>query len=119
MDIKSIKQVHDRIREIQKMVSTITHTYANISPSTKIISTTVKNSQKSIPAKQVQKTQKSDQQQTNTNSVKIAEEVIKNILLKRQDNSAHPNLHAYQDMITQALRQYTSNGKLFNISIDE
>ncbi|MEJ5360782.1 MAG: hypothetical protein WHV26_01870 [Spirochaetota bacterium] len=114
MDINSIKQIQDRIKEIKKRFQTIQNTYAKVSPS---ISTVMPNSKATEASKEIATAQESSEtQKNNTATIKITEEILKNVINSKKENTAETlDVQQIQNLLQKAITQYTSNGKMFNI----
>ncbi|MGB4270596.1 MAG: hypothetical protein WBK20_15645 [Spirochaetota bacterium] len=114
MDINSIKQVQDRIKEIKNRFQTIQHTYGKLSPSTSIVMNDSKSTEASKDAATVQETRET--QKNNTAAIKITEEMLKNVLKSKKENTNETlDVQQIQNLLQKAITQYTSNGKIFNI----
>lgn len=114
MDINSIKQVQYRIKEIKNRFQTIQNTYAKVSPSPSIVVTNNKVAEASKETAIVQET--SEPQKNNTATIKITEEILKNVLnAKKENTNGTLDVQQIQNLLQKAITQYTSNGKIFNI----
>lgn len=114
MDINSIKQVQDRIKEIKHRFKTIQNTYTKVSPSPGMVVTDSKAVETKKEATAVNETNES--QKSNTANIKITEEVLKNMLnTKKENNKETIDVQQIQNLLQKAITQYTSNGKMFNI----
>lgn len=114
MDIQSIQQVQDRIKEIKSRFKTIQNTYSKVNPSPGIVVLDNKASQVQKEAETVNGTVES--QKNNTNNIKVAEEILKNVLnVKKENNKESIDVQQIQNLLQKAITQYTSNGKIFNI----
>lgn len=114
MDIQSIQQVQDRIKEIKSRFKTIQNTYSKVNPSPGIVLPDNKASQVQKEADPINSPVES--QKNNTNNIKVAEEILKNILnAKKENNKETIDVQQIQSLLQKAITQYTSNGKIFNI----
>jgi len=114
MDINSIKQVQYRIKEIKNRFQTIQNTYATVSTSPSIVVTNNKVAEASKETAIVQET--SEPQKNNTATIKITEEILKNVLNSKKENTNGTlDVQQIQNLLQKAITQYTSNGKIFNI----
>ncbi len=114
MDIQSIQQVQDRIKEIKSRFKTIQSTYSKVNPSPGVILPENKGSQLQKETDMVNSTVES--QKNNTNNIKVTEEILKNVLnVKKENNKESIDVQQIQSLLQKAITQYTSNGKIFNI----
>lgn len=113
MDINSIKQVQDRIKEIKNRFKTIQNTYAKVSPSTSMV---MADSKAAEAGKVTATVQENSEPQKNNTTVKMTEEILKNVLNSKKENTKETlDVQQIQNLLQKAITQYTSNGKIFNI----
>lgn len=113
MDINSIKQVQDRIKEIKNRFKTIQNTYAKVSPSTSMV---MADSKAAEAGKVTATVQENSEPQKNNTTIKMTEEILKNVLNSKKENTKETlDVQQIQNLLQKAITQYTSNGKIFNI----
>lgn len=113
MDINNMKHVQTRIQEIKTRFKNIQEVYSKpIQPHS------VPNNASTQEVKP-DAVKSSDTAQTvtpNTQSIKIAEELLKKFLINKQEKSSDAiDVQQIQSLLQNAVKQYTSSGTVFNI----